>query len=136
MGPKLHSKLGRTVGIMLRIYEPLFSMGKFVAMESSFCVTNGIVSLAAKGVYAGVIIKKHWYWPKNVPGDLIDWNFAENWVEDVDTLEAATEDGKPFCIFCFKETDYTMNIMASWMALDELEGANMKRKYKGRDGES
>ena len=51
-------------------------------------------------------------------------------------LEAATEDGKSFSIFFFKEPDYMMNIMASWMTLDELEGADTKHNYKGRDGES
>ena len=29
-----------------------------------------------------------------------------------------------------------MNIMPKWTTLDELEGANMKRNYKDRDGES
>ena len=29
-----------------------------------------------------------------------------------------------------------MHIMASWVTLDDLEGANTKRNYKNRDGES
>ena len=29
-----------------------------------------------------------------------------------------------------------MNIMESWMTLDDLEGAKTKRNYKGKDGES
>ena len=29
-----------------------------------------------------------------------------------------------------------MNIMTSWMTLDELGWANTKRNYKGRDGQS
>ena len=29
-----------------------------------------------------------------------------------------------------------MHIMASWVTLDDLEGANTKRNYKGMDGES
>ena len=51
-------------------------------------------------------------------------------------LYVATEDGKKFRILCFKEPDYVMNIMASYMTLDELEGSNTKRNYKGRDSES
>ena len=35
-------------------------------------------------------------------------------------LEAATENGKPFYNFFFKEPDYVIKIMASWMTLDEL----------------
>ena len=111
-------------------------MGKAVVMDSGFCVANWIVALAAKGVYAGAIIKKHQYFPNSVPGDLIDRHFANKEVGGVDMLEAATEDSKPFRIFYFKEPDYVMNIMASWMTLDELEGGNTKRNYKGRDGES
>ena len=42
----------------------------------------------------------------------------------VDMVEASTEEGKPFRVFCFKEPDYVMKIMASWMNLDELEGSN------------
>ena len=116
--------------------EPLFSTGKAAVVDSGFCVANGIVALAAKRLYAGTLIKKRQYWPKIVPGDLIDRKFANKEVGGVDMLEAATEDGKPFLIFCFKYPNYVMKIMISWMTLDELEGANTKRNYKGRDGES
>ena len=56
--------------------------------------------------------------------------------QDVDLLEADTEDGKKFLIFCFKESYYAMNIITLCMNLDELEGANTKRNYKCRDGGS
>ena len=52
-------------------------------------------------------------------------------------LEAITEEGpevKAFKIFCFKEPEYVMNIMATWMTLEELDGADTRREYKGRDG--
>ena len=29
-----------------------------------------------------------------------------------------------------------MKIMATWMTLEELDGADTRREYKGRDGES
>ena len=51
-------------------------------------------------------------------------------------LEADTEYGKPFCIFFFKEPDHVMNIMVPWMTLDDMEGANMNRNYKGMGGDS
>ena len=51
-------------------------------------------------------------------------------------LEASTEDVKTFRIFCFKHSEYVTKIMELWMTLDDLEGANTKRNYKGRDGES
>ena len=110
-------------------------MGKAVVMESVF-FTNGIVSLAVTVVYAISLIKNFRYCPKYVPGDIVDRNILDKEVVDVDMFESDTEYGKPFSILCFKEPDYVMNIMASWTALDELEGGNTKRNYKSRYGES
>ena len=101
-----------------------------------FCVANGIIALSTRGVYAGALVKKRWYWTKSVSGDLIDWNFADKEVGVVDMLDAAIEEVKPIRIFGFNKPDYVMKIMSLWMTLDELEGVNMKRNYKCRDGES
>ena len=51
-------------------------------------------------------------------------------------LEADTEYGKTYCIFCFKETEYVMNMMEYWMTLNDLEAANTKCNYKCRYCES
>ena len=53
----------------------------------------------------------------------------------VDMLEADTEGSNPFRVFCLKESEYIMKIMALWMTLDNLEGAKPNCSYKGRDGE-
>ena len=42
-------------------------------------------------------------------------------------LEARTQENKPFRIFCMKEPDYVMNIMASWMTLDEVQSTKTRR---------
>ena len=45
-------------------------------------------------------------------------------------LEAITEegpDGKAFKIFCFKEPEYAMKIMTTWITLEELDGADTRR---------
>ena len=60
LGPNLHSDLGITAGLMLWMYEPIFYTEKYVLTDIGFCVTNGIIALAAKGVYDGALIKKHW----------------------------------------------------------------------------
>ena len=49
-------------------------------------------------------------------------------------IEARTRYNKPFRIFCMKEPDYVMNIMVSWMTLDELEGAKTRRYFIDRSG--
>ena len=42
-------------------------------------------------------------------------------------FEARTQENKSFRMFCMKEPDYVIKIMASWITLDELEGAKTKR---------
>ena len=105
-------------------------------MNSGFCVTNGIVALALKLVYYVTIIMKCWYWPKSVPGDLDDQNFAYKEVGDVEMFGDATEHGRLFRIFCFKYPDYAMKIMALCLTIDDMEGVNTKHNWNGRDGES
>ena len=54
-------------------------------------------------------------------------------------LEAITEDGtegKAFNMVCLKETEYVMKIIATWMTLKELDGADTRWGYKGRGGQS
>ena len=68
MGPMLHSYIGRLVGLMIRIYELLFSMGKYIVMYCGFCVANGIIALVEKVFYAVYLTKKHRYWPKFFQG--------------------------------------------------------------------
>ena len=48
----------------------------------------------------------------------------------MDMLEAITDKGpevKAFKIFCFKGPEYFMKIMATWMTLEELDGADTRR---------
>ena len=108
-------------------------------LDSGFCVSKGITALLEVGVYADELINKRKYWPKGVPGDAIDKYFADKDVTHVDMLEAINEEGtegKAYKIFCSKEPEYVMKIMATWMTLEELDGADTRREYKGRDGES
>ena len=101
--------------------EPIFSTGKCVVLDSGFCVSKGITDLLDFGVYAAAIIKKQKYWPKGVPGDTIDKYFVDKDVTHVDMLEAITEEGpegNAFNIFCFKEPEYVMKIMSTWMTLE------------------
>ena len=46
-------------------------------------------------------------------------------------LKAITEEGtegKAFKIFCLKEPEYVMKIMATWMTLEELDGADTRQE--------
>ena len=81
------------------------------------------------GVYVEALIKKWRYWPKGVPGDLIDTHFEDKESGDVEMIQARTEDNKLSKIFCMKQPYYVMKMMAGWMTLDELEGAITRRDF-------
>ena len=113
LGPKEYSNLGTTVRLMLQMCKPLFRSGKAMVMDSGFCVSDGIVALAEKGVYAAALIKKRRYWPKGVPRDAIKTYFANKEVGNNKMFESKSASGKSFRIFCMKEPDYTMKVMLS-----------------------
>jgi hypothetical protein len=91
LGGTEHHELGKTVGLMLRMCKSIYSTGKVVVLDSSFCVLHGIIELKKKGVYAAALIKKRRYWPKGVDGDAIAANFADKDVGDVDALPGQLE---------------------------------------------
>ena len=120
LGKNKWEDLGKTVCFMLRMCEPIFSTGKCDVIDSGFCVSKVITDLLEFGVYVDELIKKRKYWPKGIPGDAIDKYFSDKDVTHVDMLKAITEEGpegKALKIFCFKEPDYVMKIMATWMTL-------------------
>ena len=130
LSPKKWEELWKTVGIILQPCETIFSTGKFVVLDIGLCMSKGVISFLQFGVYAAALIKKRKYWYKCVPGDAIDQYFAKKYVTYLDMLEAITEDGpegKEYTIFCFKEPEYTMNIMATSMTLKELDRADTRR---------
>ena len=130
IGKKKLEDLGKTVGIMLQICEPIFSTGKYSVLDIGFYVSRGITAVLEFGVYAAALIKKRKYWPKGVPGDDIDQYFDDKDFTHVDMLDAITEEGpegKAFKIFCFKKQEYVMKVVATWMTLEELDGADTRR---------
>ena len=74
---KKYSELGRTVGVMLPMYETFYGTGKEVVMDSGFCVSRGIDELKREGVYGASLIKNKKYWPEGVPGAAIDANWGD-----------------------------------------------------------
>ena len=54
--PKYNNQ-GKTVGLLLRVLEPIFTRGNVVILDSGFCVLKGIVELKKRGVYASALIK-------------------------------------------------------------------------------
>ena len=107
---------GKTVGLLLRMLKSYFATGKYVVLDSGFCVLKGIVELRKRGLFSCALIKKRRYWPTLVPGDAIQQYFAENDVGDTDAI-TGTLDGVPYNIWGMKEPDYVMRMMATGGAL-------------------
>ena len=63
--------------------RPIFGLGNAIVLDSGFCDAQGITELEAKGVYEAALVKKWCYWPKGVPGDLVDTHFEDKEVGDV-----------------------------------------------------
>ena len=106
-------KSEKTSNLLLCLCKKLFGTGKVVILDSGFCVLTGLIALRKVGVFAGALIKKRRYWPKHVPGDMIDEYFKDKDVGEVDSLKGIL-DNVHYDIFCMKEPDYVMKIMSTY----------------------
>ena len=136
MGPEEFSeKGGKTVGLMLRMCQPIWHTGKVVILDSGFCVLKGIVELKKVGVYASALIKKRRYWPKYVDGNAINAHFATKDVGDVDAWPGEL-DGVSYHLFCMKEPDYVMSLMSTYGTTSPNIGQEeTRRHYKNANGD-
>ena len=110
--PKFNNH-GKTVGLLLRVLEPIFGKGNMVVLDSGFCVLKGIVELKKRGVYASALIKKWKYWPKYIKGDAIKEHFDDKDVGDCDSWKG-NMDKVPFHVYAMKEPDYVMSLMLTY----------------------
>ena len=74
--PQVESEYGKTGGLLLRMLQSYFNTGRYVVLDSGFCVLQAIVGLYQKDIFAGALIKKRKFWPKLIPGAAIDNWFA------------------------------------------------------------
>ena len=119
--PANYDDLGKTVGLLLRLLEPVFNTGRYVVLDSGFCVLKALVELRRNGVYACALIKKRRYWPTLVPGDAMERHFRSKDVGDVDAIagQMRADDGVDveYTLWGMKEPDYVMRMMATGGAL-------------------
>lgn len=125
---KRFNELGKTVGLLLRLTEPLWGTSKTVVLDSGFCVLLGIVHLRMKGVFAAALIKKRRYWPKHIRGDDIAAHFANKEVGAVDAWPG-TLLNVPFHVVCMKEPNYVMSLMATYGTLETV-GDEKRREWE------
>jgi len=55
---KSYSELGKTIGTVMRLCQPIFGSSRIVVADSGFCILKAIVELRKKGVYMSALIKK------------------------------------------------------------------------------
>ena len=79
-------KTKKTKALLLRLCQRVRGSGRVVILDSGFCVLEGIFELRKMGVYAGALNKKRRYWPKHVPGQLINTHFKDKEVGNTDSL--------------------------------------------------
>ncbi len=75
--PEGWSKLGRTPGLLMRMLLLYFTMGRYVVLDSGFCILRALIELKKVGLFACVVIKKRRYWPAIVPGDKMSQAFND-----------------------------------------------------------
>ena len=110
--PKFSNE-GKTVGLLLRVLEPIFAKGMVVILDSGFCVLRGIIELKKRGVYASTLIKKRKYWPKHIKGAEIKAHFDGKDVGDCDSWKGMMEE-VPFHVYAMKEPNYIMSFMSTY----------------------
>ena len=110
--PKFSNE-GKTVGLLLRVLEPIFAKRMVVILDSGFCVLRGIIELKKRGVYASALIKKRKYWPKHIKGAEIKAHFDGKDVGDCDSWKGMMEE-VPFHVYAMKEPDYIMSLMSTY----------------------
>ena len=80
--PEWFSELGRTTGLLMHMLECYFTTGRYVILDSGFCVLKALVELKQVSLFACTVIKKRRYWPAMVPGDTMMEAFNEVQVGD------------------------------------------------------
>ena len=108
-----YDNLGKTVGLLLRMTEGFWGTAKIVVLDSGFCVLQGLIELAKRGVFAAASIKKRRYWPKHIRGEEIKAHFADKQVGESDAWSGRLDE-IPFDIFAMKEPEYVMSMMSTY----------------------
>jgi hypothetical protein len=128
----MFSHHGKTVGLLMRMLQSYFHMGKYIVLDSGFCVLKGILKLKEHGLYACALIKKRGSWPVGVPGNMIQRRFdrAEVNVGDVEAITGAM-DGQEYFLWGMKEPDYVMRMMSAGGPLSANESCKTRQWKEG-----
>ena len=118
--PKFSNE-GKTVGLLLRVLEPIFAKGMVVIIDSGFCV-EGNYRTQKTGCLCICFDKKSKYWPKHIKGVEIKAHFDGKDVGDCDSWKGMMEE-VPFHVYAMTEPDYVMLLMSTY-------GTNLRQAKK------
>ena len=132
--PKFEGRFGKTGGLLLRMLKDYFNTGRYVVLDSGFCVLQAIIGLYNKGLFlfAGALIKKRKFWPKYIPGDAIDARFAPLATGQVGALNGLLNNTRYF-VWGMKEPNYVMKIMATGGTLESDDSCKVAYRGNGPD---
>jgi hypothetical protein len=109
-----YSELGKTTGLLMQMLQSYFSTGRYVILDSGFCVLKALIQLKKVGMFACAVIKKHRYWPAFVPGEAINREFENLELKVGDSLAITGKlDGEEYFLWALKEPSYIMKMMAT-----------------------
>ena len=69
IGKYKYHEYGKTGRLILILFIPLFITGKFLILNSGFCVLLSVIALKKMGVFSDALIKKRRYWPRYLKGE-------------------------------------------------------------------
>ena len=123
---------GRTTGLLMRMLSTYFTTGRYVVLDSGFCVLRALIELKKVGLFACAVIKKRRFWPAMVLGDEMTEAFAD---ANVGTLMAISGvlDGVKYFLWGLKEPSYMMKMMVTGGPLIANETCKDQR-WKFTDG--
>ena len=100
------------MGFFLHTTNNYFYTGRYVILDSGFCVLKGLIKLRKKGIFACAVINKRIYWPSMVSVKDIEDNFGEVEVGEIDTIQGTVDD-IIYNLWVTKEPNYVMKMMAT-----------------------
>lgn len=109
-------------------YNLFFHSGHYVVLDSGFCILKALIALKQKGIFAAALIKKHRYWPTLVPGKHVLDYFTSKMVGSLDAISGILDSVK-YTIWCMKEPDYVMQIMAMGVLLCTMVEKEVKHVW-------
>jgi hypothetical protein len=127
------SELGRTTGLLMRMLSTYFTTGRYVVLDSGFCVLRALIELKKVGLFACAVIKKRRYWPAMVPGGEMTEAFNDANIGASMAISGVL-DGVKYFLWGLKEPSYVMKMMATGGPLIANETCKDQRRRFNEGG--